>query len=627
MCPFQMAPCPFENLGRTLHASIQLCVAALEMRRDDVYERLKLDLDTLTSIDVQWYSKFYETWTSKENLRWFQKKGSVSSPTPSNVSITSTQSDPNVAGNSRVSGSQSTSTDWTVCLFCKKKTHKKIKQMTMVRTLQACETIVQTATVKCDEDILRITGAVNNDLVAAEARYHKDCHATYISKTNLQYEGRQETSYDVAFQKLTEYMSADLDGGKAFEMSTVIGKYKDYLNEQHVTLESYTTQRLKLRLKKRFGDKIVFHQPYDRTKSELLYSSAISLQDVINSAYKYNTAATKRVSSEQPSVETVDCDRVKLLYRAAKLIKSDIAGCRGISIRPPSVVDLSLTKAKSLIPDSLYWLLRWVIAKPAKEDDDDFSSPECSNSSDERRILMLAHDVVHCATHARANMPKHVALGIAVRHMTRSKQLITMLSRMGHCSSYDDVEAMDTSIANETIAKSDIFGVVLPSNIFTGVFVQVAGDNNDINEDTLDGKRTTHVTTLVLFQRGQFGPAPKPKVYADQTKRQRSIESMGLCQSIRQYNVHRKRPVVTCFSGRTNYEWFKSNERLHSEACMMDLAWALVRMTPLKLFEVNLFPSEKQTVPGWSGFNAVVHSCVPVHTNIGYCPMIDGSPT
>ena len=61
--------------------------------------------------------------------------------------------------------------------------------------------IVQTATVKGDEDILRVTGAVNNDLVAAEARYHKACHATYISKNNLHYEGRQETSYDVAFQK------------------------------------------------------------------------------------------------------------------------------------------------------------------------------------------------------------------------------------------------------------------------------------------------------------------------------------------------------------------------------------------------------------------------------------------
>ena len=76
----------------------------------------------------------------------------------------------------------------------------------MAGTFQACETIVQTAIVKGEEDILRVTGAVNNDLVAAEARYHKACHATYtqylyISKYNLNYEGRQETSYDVSFQK------------------------------------------------------------------------------------------------------------------------------------------------------------------------------------------------------------------------------------------------------------------------------------------------------------------------------------------------------------------------------------------------------------------------------------------
>ena len=50
---------------------------------------------------------------------------------------------------------------------------------------------------------------------------------------------------------------------------------------------------------------------------------------------------------------------------------------------------------------------------------------------------------------------------------------------MGPCCSYDDIEAMDTSTANEIIANSDIIGVVLPSNISTCVFEQVAADNND----------------------------------------------------------------------------------------------------------------------------------------------------
>ena len=60
---------------------------------------------------------------------------------------------------------------------------------------------------------MRFTGAVNNDLVAAEAIYHKACHATYISKNNLYYEGRQETYYDIAFKQLPECVSTDVNGG------------------------------------------------------------------------------------------------------------------------------------------------------------------------------------------------------------------------------------------------------------------------------------------------------------------------------------------------------------------------------------------------------------------------------
>ena len=163
-----------------------------------------------------------------------------------------------------------------------------------------------------------------------------------ISKTNLYYEGRQATSYDVAFQKLTNYMSTDLDDGNAFEMSTVIGRYKDYLSEQQMSLNSYTTQRLKLRLNKHFGDNIVFHQPYDRTISWLMYSTAISLQYVINSAYNCNAAAIESVSCEQPSFEMAGCDRVRLLYHAAQLIKSEITDASVPQWRTSSMAHASM---------------------------------------------------------------------------------------------------------------------------------------------------------------------------------------------------------------------------------------------------------------------------------------------
>ena len=186
---------------------------------------------------------------------------------------------------------------------------------------------------------------------------------------------------------------------------------------------------------------------------------------------------------------------------------------------------------------------------------------------------MLAQDVEHCATDARASMPKHVALGIAVRHMTRSKQVITMLSRKGHCSSSDDVEAMDTSIANENIAKSDISGVVLPSNISTGVFVQVAGDNNDINEDTLNGKTPQHWS---FFREVSSVLPPKPK-----TKQRGNAQlNRWVCVNISDSTVHMESVQLILVSPEGHVvSGSNVTNALHSEACRMDLAWALVKMT------------------------------------------------
>ena len=99
-------------------------------------------------------------------------------------------------------------------------------------------------------------------------------------------------------------------------MSTVVGRDKDYPNEQHMSLDSYTTQRLKLRLKKYFGDNFFLHQPYDRTISELLYSSAIS--DIPSICHQLclqvqRRCNTERMSCEQPSVEILECsDTVQL---------------------------------------------------------------------------------------------------------------------------------------------------------------------------------------------------------------------------------------------------------------------------------------------------------------------------
>ena len=118
---------------------------------------------------------------------------------------------------------------------------------------------------------------------------------------------------------------------------------------------------------------------------------------------------------------------------------------------------------------------------------------------------------------------------------------------MGHCCSYDEMRAVDTSAALEVLTKAEEFGTVIPSNISPGIFVQLAADNNDINKETLDGKNTTHATTLVVYQRKPFGPDPPPVPVADHRVKRRSLQTTSKVYEIQECSAHGRRPTASAY--------------------------------------------------------------------------------
>ena len=86
---------------------------------------------------------------------------------------------------------------------------------------------------------------------------------------------------------------------------------------------------------------------------------------------------------------------------------------------------------------------------------------------------------------------------------------------MGHCTSHDEMKSADASLATGVLAQCEGYDTVLPSNISPKSFIQMRSDNDDFNEETIDGKNTTHVTAMVVYQRKPFGPEPKPTVKGD----------------------------------------------------------------------------------------------------------------
>jgi hypothetical protein len=233
--------------------------------------------------------------------------------------------------------------------------------------------------------------------------------------------------------------------------------------------------------------------------------------------------------------------------------------------------------------------------------DDDESEDQqagCDNIADERRVLSLAQDAMHCATHGRVKLPKHVGLAMTVRHLTASKQLISILNRMGHCSSYDEIEAVDTALAIEVLAKSQQSGVVIPSNVVQGSFVQFAADNNDLNEETLDGKNTTHATTMVIFQKQVYGPHLPSEVIGDHRSKRRSLDMSIADDDILECSAHGRRPSVTAFV--TQLQGGSLSPTAFDDlSTIPEFTWALSRLPPTQLFDVNDREREEQCVPGF----------------------------
>ena len=104
--------------------------------------------------------------------------------------------------------------------------------MNNVSTFEACKSILHAAEKFVDENMLRVLLSVNSDLIAAEAKYHKNCLASYISKSNLKHRVLSETNEDASdtvFKELAEEIKEGISQGRVYDMSSILTAYRERL--------------------------------------------------------------------------------------------------------------------------------------------------------------------------------------------------------------------------------------------------------------------------------------------------------------------------------------------------------------------------------------------------------------
>ncbi len=239
--------CQLDNLEEPLRCakkeSVSKLISVLKIRSCEVYHRLGDSIIPPQGERVQWHANCYASCTSSHNLRSAIKKRRTVSPEAVDTvmrPVMSTSGD----SSGRLTRSATVPFDSSKCLFCKMKTHKKVKEMFNIATTDACDNLINKAEAKFDDDMLKILRGARGDLVAADVKYHKDCQATYVSNENLKYQSvdpmTTDDRYVAAFSSFPASIEDELHGCKAFDMSTLLELYINILEEHGVvTASSY----------------------------------------------------------------------------------------------------------------------------------------------------------------------------------------------------------------------------------------------------------------------------------------------------------------------------------------------------------------------------------------------------
>ena len=73
-----------------------------------------------------------------------------------------------------------------------------------------------------------------------------------------------------------------------------------------------------------------------------------------------------------------------------------------------------------------------------------------------RIVSSIGQDICRSITNSQWKLPKHILLCMTLRHLFRSKELLTLVNRFGHCESHSFSLELETAIARAVKSSSSL---------------------------------------------------------------------------------------------------------------------------------------------------------------------------
>ena len=479
---------------------------------------------------------------------------------------------------------------------------------------------------KNDERILvQIRG---KDCVAVEVRYHKVCYCNYTKfltrDTKKQLESARSASiyaksYDVFCKKVIE---TEVIGDRQIKyMKDLLEKFVTIAKDtENVDASKYRAFKLKQRLMKSYPQ-LVFCVPKMRNVSEIVYVENLDSSELVEEHMSTKSENIDEDFDEESCIIDDDdlnsnteteqnsaVNELQILYNAALILRQKVQEIPKLNLPwPPLASDLTMDNVRKVVPCELFNVLAWVCGFSSEPTLSEYVPVEGKNST---KLTSIAQDLVNLASGGRNPTPKSIALAMALRQLTGSASVISLLSGFGHCMSHSYVICHETALAQMNISNDS----AIPPGFVSDIPTTLAWDNDDFSEETRSGKGTTHITGGIIIQREQSTSTEHQK--RDSIPRSRSIPAPS--KEINPYFLG-KRKTVNLSDAMQNKEIEEEHYALPQiNAKKKDLAFCLCR-----------YLGKSSAIPNWTGFNTklTVNKDIPTQSKLGYLPVIDASPT
>lgn len=390
------------------------------------------------------------------------------------------------------------------CLFCdKNRIRKRGTEEILVKccTTTASDSIKTAASRKQDHILAKV---LNRDLAAREAHYHASCRKEYTRVGDRNENSvkdintvQEQNAHSEAFEYITEYVQESIiDGANVERMTMLRERYLQFIYENSPQYHNvdYKTYKLKSKLINHFGNKIQFWQP--NYKSDLVFSSEIPKGQAVESAFEVAASEAKRIE-----------EAALLIRRAIKNAQSESQQIPW----PPTHSFLHSTAVRP--PECLQDFIANVITGKKGHD----------SAKTQRLALSFSEDICQAATRGQWTMPKHLLLAMALRNLTGSAEILTLINRYGHCASYSRALELETAMCKSIDEKASVIPPTI--NPDKNIVTHLCWDNFDLREETPSGAGTTHTSHGIIIQEVLptiEGPLTETRVSRPRTK-ERSV--------------------------------------------------------------------------------------------------------